>query len=73
MAEYTLTAQYSWEPNTLTTATETFEAISDIVANRIAMDLVLDYAHANPNGLWSKGKITLTDSTGKILQEMPAK
>ena len=73
MAEYTLTAQYSWELNTLTTSTETIEAPSDIVATRIAIDLVLDYAHADPNGLWSKAKITLSDSTGKIISQMPAK
>ena len=73
MSEYTLTAQISWAENTLTTATETFIATNDIAATIQAIDLVLDYAHSNPNGLWSKGKITLTDSTGKILQEMPAK
>jgi len=34
---------------------------------------VIDLAHKNPEGVWAKGGVTLTDPRGKVLETMPTK
>lgn len=68
MKTYKLTAELG-----SVTVTRTFEAAADDVAAIDSVFFIMDEAHRGQSGPWAKGRITLTNARGKILQEMAAK
>ena len=68
MAEYKLTAVKSNQVGSIF-----FSAPSNAEAIKISMSRILDYARLDIESCWAIGKITLSDSKGNTIAEMPAK
>ena len=68
MTTYYLTAELDKELEK-----ELVIADCDNEATLMAIDVIMSRAFLNKAGAWAIGKITLSDSKGKTLREMPAK
>lgn len=68
MARYTLTAELNGEQKSAP-----LDARNDGEAMMEAISTILSRAFDDKQGAWALGKITLTDSTGNLIGEMPAK
>ena len=68
MPEYKLTAATTNQVGAIF-----FSAPSNEEAFMKAVFRILDNARLEPNGCWALGKITLSDSKGNTLSEIPAK
>ena len=66
--KYTLTAELD-----SVTCTKTFHADNNEQAAFSAIAHILDEAHENKKSPWALGHIILSNSRGKVLQEMAAK
>ena len=68
MPEYKLTAA---KKNQI--ASVFFSAPNDASATLGALFRILNNAKLDPNSCWAVGKVTLSDSKGNTITEMPAK
>lgn len=67
MARYTLQASSTFKVESMS-----FDAADDNAALLLGSAEVLERAHGKLN-LWSQGRITLRDSKGNLINEMPHK
>jgi hypothetical protein len=68
MKTYKLTAELG-----SVTTTRTFQAAGDDAAAMDSIFFIMDEAYRQKSGPWAKGQIQLTNSRGKVLQQMGAK